>query len=91
MTAFRQLGRRVADELGYYRRLLSHPRTPRATRVLLGAAIAYFLSPIDLIPDFVPVLGQMDDLLILPGLIWLALRYVPADVKAECRADLQIS
>lgn len=91
MPTFPQLGKRIADELGYYRRLLSHPRTPKASRVLLGAAIAYFLSPIDLIPDFVPVLGQLDDLLILPGLIWLALRLVPEGVKAECRADLKVS
>lgn len=68
-----------------YRRMMVHERTPLASKILLGAAIGYFLSPIDLIPDFVPVLGQLDDLLIVPGLLFLALRFVPADVVAECR------
>lgn len=54
--------------------------------MLLGAAIAYFLSPIDVIPDFVPILGHLDDVLIVPCLIWLAMRLVPAEVSASCRA-----
>lgn len=47
--------------------------------------VAYALSPIDLIPDFVPVLGYVDDVLLLPGLIWLTIRLIPAPVLAECR------
>ena len=47
--------------------------------------VAYALSPIDLIPDFVPVLGYVDDVLLLPGLIWLTVRLLPADILAECR------
>ena len=47
--------------------------------------VAYALSPIDLIPDFVPVLGYVDDVLLLPGLIWLTIRLIPASVLAECR------
>jgi uncharacterized membrane protein YkvA (DUF1232 family) len=52
---------------------------------MIGAAILYFVSPIDLIPDAIPVLGQLDDLLIVPGLIYLALCIIPAAVKADCR------
>lgn len=85
MAAWRQIAARIKTELDYYRRLIGHPKTPKASKVLLGAAIAYFLSPVDVIPDFVPVLGQLDDVLIVPGLIWLALRLVPSDVAAECR------
>jgi uncharacterized membrane protein YkvA (DUF1232 family) len=51
----------------------------------LGSAIAYAVSPIDLIPDFIPVVGHLDDVIIVPTLIWIALRLVPKDVIAECR------
>lgn len=62
------------------------PRTPWYARVLAAAVAAYAFSPIDLIPDFVPVLGYVDDLLIVPAGLWLAVRMVPADVLAEARA-----
>lgn len=48
---------------------------------------AYALSPIDLIPDFIPVLGYVDDVLLLPGLIWLAIKLLPPDVLQECRSQ----
>lgn len=72
-------------ELAYYRAILCHPKTPRIARWLLAGAIAYLLSPIDLIPDGIPILGQLDDLLIVPGLICGALALVPRSVKEECR------
>jgi uncharacterized membrane protein YkvA (DUF1232 family) len=62
------------------------PRTPWYAKLLAGAVVAYALSPIDLIPDFIPVLGYLDDLVIVPAGIALAVRLVPADVLAECRA-----
>jgi len=62
------------------------PRTPWLARLLALAVAAYALSPIDLIPDFVPVLGYLDDLLIVPLGLWLVLRMVPPVVLAECRA-----
>ena len=49
--------------------------------------VAYALSPIDLIPDFIPVLGYVDDVLLLPGLIWLAIRLLPTEVLVECRGQ----
>jgi uncharacterized membrane protein YkvA (DUF1232 family) len=63
-----------------------HPRTPWYARLLVAAVAAYALSPIDLIPDFIPVLGLVDDAVLLPLGIALALRLVPEDVIAECRA-----
>jgi uncharacterized membrane protein YkvA (DUF1232 family) len=81
--------KRLSQEIAFYRRVLKHPRTPRTSRILLGAAIAYAVSPIDLIPDFIPVIGHLDDAIILPLLIWLALRRIPADVIAECRSVQQ--
>lgn len=76
---------RFKTELDVYRLVLIDPRTPRVSKILLGSAIGYFLSPIDLIPDFVPVLGQLDDLLIVPGLLYAAFRFIPAEVVEECR------
>jgi uncharacterized membrane protein YkvA (DUF1232 family) len=90
MTTFKQncqaTARRVLRELAVYRRVLKHPRTPWLARVLLGAAVAYAVSPVDLIPDFIPVLGYVDDLLLVPGLIRLAVLLIPKDVITECRA-----
>jgi uncharacterized membrane protein YkvA (DUF1232 family) len=63
-----------------------HPRTPWYARLLVAAVAAYALSPIDLIPDFIPVLGFVDDAVLLPLGIALALRLAPEDVIAECRA-----
>ena len=62
------------------------PRTPLAAKLVAGAVAAYALSPIDLIPDFIPVLGLLDDVLLVPAGIWLAVRLIPADLLAELRA-----
>lgn len=64
-----------------------HPRTPFVAKALAAAVIAYAFSPIDLIPDFIPVLGYLDDVILLPLGIWLVLKLIPADVMAECRSQ----
>jgi uncharacterized membrane protein YkvA (DUF1232 family) len=66
-----------------------HPDTPLLAKVLCIVAAAYALSPIDLIPDFIPVLGYIDDALLLPALIWLAVRLLPGHVVAECRLQAE--
>jgi len=63
------------------------PRVPWYAKVVAAAVAAYALSPVDLIPDFVPVLGYLDDLVIVPLGILLAVRLVPADLMAEFRAE----
>lgn len=62
------------------------PRTPWWIKALAGLVVAYALSPIDLVPDFIPVLGYLDDVLLLPGLIWLVVRLMPETLRADCRA-----
>ena len=86
LQRLRQVGASLRRELRTARRVAEHPRTPRLARWCLAAAVAYAVSPIDLIPDFIPVLGHLDDLLVVPGLIALGIWLVPADVVAECRA-----
>lgn len=63
------------------------PRTPRLARWVALGTLAYALSPIDLIPDFIPVLGQLDDLVLVPLGLWLAVRMIPDEVLAEHRAS----
>ncbi len=66
---------------------LKDPSTPWAARVAIGAAFAYLASPIDLIPDFIPVLGQLDDLIIPPALLALAIKLIPKETMARCRRE----
>ena len=62
------------------------PRTPRAAKLVVLAVICYAVSPIDLIPDFIPVIGLLDDLVLVPMGIALALKMIPPEVIAEARA-----
>src|SRR5512137_476678 len=66
-----------------------HPATPWYAKALAVAVAAYALSPIDLIPDFIPVLGYLDDLVIVPLGILLVTRLVPPEVMAACRAEAE--
>lgn len=63
-----------------------HPETPWYAKLIVASIVAYAFSPIDLIPDFVPVLGYVDDLILLPLGIALAIKMIPATVLAECQA-----
>jgi uncharacterized membrane protein YkvA (DUF1232 family) len=70
---------------GYFD-IVASEDTPTSAKVLLLAAILYFLSPIDLIPDFIPIIGYLDDLIIVPLLIWLAFKQIEA-AKNQKQAD----
>jgi len=59
-------------------------RVPVSVKLLIGFLVAYALSPIDLIPDFIPVVGYLDDLVILPIGIWFVLRFIPREVWEDC-------
>jgi uncharacterized membrane protein YkvA (DUF1232 family) len=63
-----------------------HPQTPLPAKLLALLIAAYALSPIDLIPDFIPILGYLDELLLLPGLIWICLKLIPQPTLAQCRS-----
>lgn len=85
MRFLRNQWQRFRQELEFWRAIGRHPGTPRLARWLLGIALVYAVTPFDLIPDFIPVLGQLDDLIIIPLLVVLAMRLVPRSVTAECR------
>ena len=79
------LGHRLAVEAHAAWLAARDPRVPMLARFLAIAVAAYALSPIDLIPDFIPVLGWLDDLLIVPLGLWTVLRWLPPDVLAAAR------
>jgi uncharacterized membrane protein YkvA (DUF1232 family) len=63
--------------------------TPVGAKIIAGLAVAYALSPIDLIPDFIPVLGYIDDIILLPALVALTIRMIPSDVFDACREEAE--
>ncbi len=67
-----------------------HPDTPLFAKIFCVAAVVYTLSPIDLIPDFIPLLGYLDDLVLVPVLIWMAIRMLPPHVTNVCREQARI-
>jgi len=85
MDRLRQWASRLKRDVHAVYLAARDPRTPWYVKALALAVAAYALSPIDLIPDFIPVLGYVDDLLIVPLGIALVIRLIPADVMAEHR------
>ncbi len=80
------VGRNLKREIQVYRLVLKDHRTPRLAKILLGLVVGYVILPFDIIPDFIPVIGQLDDLIIVPALIIVALKLIPKEVVEECRA-----
>lgn len=87
MKRLREWAQRLKAEIVALWFCARHPRTPLAAKLLAFAVVAYAFSPIDLIPDFVPVLGYLDDVILVPIGIFLTLKLIPKDVLEECRAQ----
>lgn len=89
LTATRELrgpvASRIRREISFYRALINDPRTPRSAKWLIGCGVGYMFLPIDLIPDFIPIVGKLDDLLISSFLISLGMKMVPVRVRIEDR------
>jgi len=77
---------RMQREYRYYRALLDDPRTPTTAKWLIGGGVGYLLLPFDLIPDFIPIIGKLDDMLIAPAMIGLGMKLIPEGVKTEGRS-----
>ena len=86
LSDLKERARRLKREIHALWLAYRDPRTPWLARLLIACIIAYALSPIDLIPDPIPLLGYVDDLILLPLGIDLALRLIPETVMADCRA-----
>jgi uncharacterized membrane protein YkvA (DUF1232 family) len=88
LEKLKAIASQLKAEFDFYKRLQQHPQTPKLAKFCLWLAIGYLLMPFDLIPDFLPVIGQLDDVVIVPMLIYFALKLTPADVIAACRTEL---
>lgn len=89
LAEFKQRARRLRAETFALYLAARHPETPWYAKLFVAGIVAYAFSPIDLIPDFVPDLGYLDDLILIPIGIALAIRMVPSSVLAECRTRAQ--
>ena len=87
LDAIRQWARRIKQDAVMLWFACRDPRTPWLPKIICMLAVAYALSPVDLIPDFIPVLGYLDDAILLPAMIWLAVKLLPAEVVSDCRAQ----
>jgi uncharacterized membrane protein YkvA (DUF1232 family) len=81
--------RRLKTELYALYLAARHPQTPWYAKLAVAGCVAYAVTPVDLIPDAIPILGIVDDLIFVPLAIAAAVRFVPAEVLAECRARAQ--
>jgi uncharacterized membrane protein YkvA (DUF1232 family) len=89
MDKIKATGRELKKKLALDRLVLKDPRTPALPQALLWLAIGYTLLPFDLIPDFLPIIGHIDDVIIVPLLVVLALKLIPAEIIEDCRKTLE--
>ena len=85
LEKIRILVRRLKQDVRALYLAARHPGTPWYAKLFVVCVVAYAVSPVDLIPDFIPILGYIDDLVLLPAGIWIATQLIPAGVMQECR------
>lgn len=85
LSALKQFAHNLKQEIFALYFAARHPQTPWYAKLLIVVVVAYAFSPIDLIPDFIPILGYLDDLVLLPMGIALAIKMIPEQVLPECR------
>jgi len=85
----KSLTKQLKREFAVYRLVLKHPQTPWVAKLFLGLAVGYLLLPFDLIPDFIPIIGQLDDVVIIPVLLYLALLFIPKWIIQSCREQVK--
>jgi len=81
----KSIGHDLKHELRVYQRVLKDSRTPKTAKCLLGLEVGYLLLPFDIIPDFIPVIGHLDDLIVVPVLVMIALKMIPKEIIEDCR------
>ena len=87
--SLKSIAKTLKRELKTYRLVISDKRTPRLAKLTLGLAIGYALMPFDIIPDFIPIIGHIDDAVIIPLLIIIALKMIPKEVIEDCRKKVE--
>lgn len=87
----KESARQIKQELFVLIEAYKHPKVPIYVKLIAILVIGYALSPIDLIPDFIPVLGYLDDIILVPLGISLVLKLIPSDILEECREKVKNS
>jgi uncharacterized membrane protein YkvA (DUF1232 family) len=85
LDKLKAVAKNLKRELKVYQLVMRDERTPKLPRFLLGLAVGYALLPFDIIPDFIPIIGHLDDVIIIPALVSIALRMIPQEIIEECR------
>ena len=85
MQSLKQLARKLKNEVYAIYLASKDSRTPWYARMLAVVIVAYVFSPLDFIPDFIPILGYLDDLILVPLGLWLVIKLIPTQILAECR------
>lgn len=85
LERIKAVGQDLKRELKVYQLVIKDGRTPKWPKFLLGCVVGYVLLPFDIIPDFIPVVGHIDDVIIVPALVYLALRMIDPEVVEDCR------
>ncbi len=83
------IGRNIKNEIRIYQAVIKDKRTPLLGKIFLGMAVGYFFLPFDLIPDFIPIVGHLDDIVIIPALVIIALKIIPKEIVGEYRDKLK--
>lgn len=82
------ISKKIKKQISLYKLLMKDHRTPFMPKILLALAIGYILLPFDIIPDFIPVLGQLDDIIIVSLLIYIAMKLIPKELIEEYKLQL---
>ena len=88
MERLKAVGNSLRRELKVYRLVLKDKRTPTISKIALGLAVGYALLPFDLIPDWIPVIGHLDDVIIVPLLVIIGLKFLPKEIIEEYRGKV---
>src|SRR5947209_2826255 len=89
IAKLKQRARQLKSEIDVLMIAYKDERTPVGAKILVGLTVAYLLSPIDLIPDFIPVLGLLDDVILVPLLISASIKLIPSIVLADARQKIK--
>jgi uncharacterized membrane protein YkvA (DUF1232 family) len=88
-SKIKQISKKIKKEIGALYLACKKPNVPLYAKIISILVVGYALSPIDLIPDFIPVLGYIDDLILIPLGIYFAIKLVPNDIMNECRVQAE--
>lgn len=89
MSKFKNTTDAINQKIGAMYIAMKRDDTPLYAKLACGLCVFYAVSPLDIIPDFVPVLGAVDDVVVLPFLMWLAVKLMPQDIMDQCIAQAQ--